>query len=82
MSLSADEALRAGIDQVLPRPTAKAVLAKARALVGQPALAGSLALTVARSAAVRTLYTRYPRKPERVASWARQIDWLLGEKPH
>lgn len=73
------EALRAGIDQVLPRPSLRTVLGKARALVGEPALAGSLAVTIARSAAVRTMYGRYPRKPERVASWGRQIDWLLGE---
>jgi flavin-dependent dehydrogenase len=73
------ESLRAGIDQVLPRPSVRAVLAKARALVGEPALAASLAMTIARSAAVRTMYGRYPRKPERVASWGRRVDWLLGE---
>jgi flavin-dependent dehydrogenase len=73
------EALRAGIDQVLPRPSLGTILRKARALVGEPALAGSLALTVARSAAVRTMYARYPRRPERVAGWGRRIDWLLGE---
>lgn len=73
------EALRAGIDQALPRPTLRAVLAKARALVGEPALAANLALTVARSAAVRALYSRYPRAPERVSAWSRRVDWLLGE---
>ncbi len=74
------EALRAGIDQVLPRPTLKAIVGKARALVGDPALAGSLALTVARSAAVRTLYKRYPRQVDRVPGWARRVDWILDEE--
>jgi flavin-dependent dehydrogenase len=73
------EALRAGIDQAMPRPTLRAVLDKARALVGEPALAANLALTVARSAAVHTLYRRYPRDPQRVPAWSRRVDWLLGE---
>jgi flavin-dependent dehydrogenase len=79
MGLIDAETLRAGIDQVLPQPSLRAVLAKARALVGEPALATSLAMTIARSAAVRTMYGRYPRKPEHVARWGRQVDWLLGD---
>jgi flavin-dependent dehydrogenase len=72
------ETLRAGIDQVLPRPTVAAVAAKARVLLGQPRLAAAIASTAARSIAVRALYKRYPRRPERVAAWARGVDWLLG----
>ena len=72
--------LRAGIDQTLPRPTLRELATKARALIGEPALAGSLASTIARSAAVRTLYARYPRRPDRVPAWSRRVDWLLGER--
>jgi flavin-dependent dehydrogenase len=73
------ESLRAGIDQVLPQPSLRTVLAKARALIGEPALATSLAMTIARSAAVRSMYGRYPRKAHQVARWGRQVDWLLGD---
>ena len=75
------EAVRAGIDQTLPRPTLRAILTKARMLLSEPALAGSLAGIVARSAAVHTLYARYPRRPGQVAAWARRVDWLMGERP-
>jgi len=72
------EALRAGIDQVLPRPSLQSLVTKARALLREPALAASIATTIARSAAVRTLYARYPRRIERVPAWSRRVDWLLG----
>ena len=32
----------------------------------------------ARSAAVRTLYARYPHRPDRVPAWSRRVDGLLG----
>jgi flavin-dependent dehydrogenase len=71
------DTLRAGIDQILPRPTLRSVAAKARALAGDPALAKALAVTAARSVAVHALYRRYPRRADRVATWARGVDWLL-----
>lgn len=67
------ETLRAGIDQALPRPSLRTVATKARGLVAQPVLAK----VAARSIAVRALYSRYPRHPDRVAAWARQVDRLL-----
>lgn len=72
--------LRAGIDQKLPQPTLREIAGKARALIGEPA-ALSLLSTIVRSAAVRTLYARYPRRTDRVAAWSRRVDWLLGETP-
>jgi flavin-dependent dehydrogenase len=68
------ETLRAGIDQALPRPSVRSVATKARGLFAQPVLAK----VVARSIAVRALYARYPRRPDRVATWARQVDRVLG----
>ena len=73
------DALRAGIDQVLPRPAPRALAGKLRALLGEPALAWSLAATVARSAAVRAVYAAYPTHPADVPAWARSVDWLVGE---
>jgi flavin-dependent dehydrogenase len=67
------ETLRAGIDQALPRPSLRSVATKARGSIDQPVLAK----VVARSIAVRALYARYPRRPDRVARWARQVDRLL-----
>lgn len=71
-------ALRAGIDQMLPQPSLPDLVTKLRALVRAPSLAGSVATTVARSAAVRTLYAAYPRRAERVPAWSRRVDRLLG----
>jgi flavin-dependent dehydrogenase len=71
------ETLRAGIDQVLPRPTLRSVVAKARALAGEPTLAASLAITAARSVAVHALYRRYPRRADHVAAWARGVELLV-----
>jgi flavin-dependent dehydrogenase len=71
------DTLRAGIDQILPRPTLRSVAAKARVLAGEPALAKSIAMTAVRSVAVHALYRRYPRRPERVAAWARGVEFLL-----
>ena len=79
LGLLDQSSLRAGIDQTLPRPTLRELATKARALLGEPALAGSLAATIARSAAVRTLYALYPRRTELVPAWSRRVDWLLGE---
>jgi flavin-dependent dehydrogenase len=71
------DTLRAGIDQILPRPTLRSVFIKARALAGDPALARSIAMTAARGVAVHALYRRYPRRTDRVPAWARGVDWLL-----
>ena len=71
--------LRAGIDQVLPRPSMRGLPGKARALLGAPAIAGSLATTALRSAALRGLYRHYPRRAAHVPAWSRRIDWILGE---
>jgi flavin-dependent dehydrogenase len=71
------DSLRAGIDQVMPRPGVRAVAGKLRALAREPALARDLVGTVARSAALRALYARYPRRAEAVARWARRVDALL-----
>lgn len=68
------ETLRAGIDQVIPRPSLKSLAIKARAAVKNP----SLASVATRSIAVRALYKRYPRRTKHVGAWARQVDWLLG----
>jgi flavin-dependent dehydrogenase len=68
------ETLRAGIDQALPRPSLRTVATKARGLLAQPVLAK----VVAQSVAVRALYARYPRRHDRVAAWARQVDRVLG----
>jgi flavin-dependent dehydrogenase len=72
------ETLRAGIDQVLPRPSLRTLAAKARALAREPALAKALATTAARGVAVRALYARYPRQAAAVPAWARSVDWVLG----
>ena len=72
------DTLRAGIDQVLPRPSLRTLASKARALVREPALARSLAATTARGVAVRALYARYPRREQAVPAWSRGVDWLLG----
>jgi flavin-dependent dehydrogenase len=74
------DALRAGINQTLPRPTLRSVAAKARALAGDPALAKSIAMTAARSVAVHALYRRYPRRADRVPTWARGVEWLLPSR--
>ena len=74
-----DEAtLRAGIDQVMPRPALAGLPTRVRALLAEPGLARELAGTVVRSAAVRAMYARYPRRVERVEAWTRRVDWLLG----
>ena len=72
------DGLRAGIDQVLPRPSLRALSDKVRALVREPRLARTIGLTVARSAAVRAIYATYPRKASSVPAWAKRVDWLLG----
>jgi hypothetical protein len=72
------DTLRAGIDQTLPRPSLRSLAAKLRVLLGEPALAGSLATTAARSVAVRALYARYPQRTDHVAAWSRRVDTLLG----
>ena len=75
------ETLRAGLDQMMPRPSLRSIVAKVRALLGEPALAGQLATTAARSAAVRALYAAYPRRTDQVSAWSRSVDWLLvGER--
>jgi flavin-dependent dehydrogenase len=69
--------LRAGIDQVLPPVSARALAAKVRPLFGEPVLASQLAAAAARSSAVRALYAVYPRRAELVPTWARCVDSLL-----
>jgi hypothetical protein len=68
------ETLRAGIDQALPRPSLRTVATKARGLIAQPVLAK----VAARSIAVRALYASYPRRADRVATWARQVDRIMA----
>lgn len=70
--------LRAGIDQIVPALTGTSLVAKLRPLVGEPALARELAMTAARSTAVRALYAYYPRRAKNVRHWARAVDWLVG----
>lgn len=72
------DTLRAGIDQTLPRPSLRALAAKARPLLAEPALAARIAVAAARSTAVRALYARYPHRAGEVPRWARRVDWLLG----
>lgn len=75
----ADEALlRAGIDQTFPRPSLAGLPAKARALFAHPALARDLVGTVARSAALKTLYATYPRRADRVPAWSRLVSLLTS----
>jgi hypothetical protein len=71
------DTLRAGIDQTLPRPTLRSVAAKARALVGDPALARNIAVTAVRSVAVHALYRRYPRRADHVPAWTRSVEFLM-----
>ncbi|MBV8759881.1 MAG: hypothetical protein JO257_21505 [Deltaproteobacteria bacterium] len=78
LGLVDESTLRAGIDQVLPPVDARAIASKLRVLAGQPALAARIATTAARSALVHTLYRNYPRRADRVATWARAVDWVLG----
>jgi hypothetical protein len=73
-----DSIVRAGIDQVLPRPRLRDLAGKARALAGSPALARGVVSAVARSVAVRGLYATYPRRAERVPAWARRVAWVAG----
>lgn len=72
------DVLRAGLDQALPRVAPRTLPTKARALLASPALAGGIARTLARGAAIRALYATYPRDPDRVAAWGRRVDWLAG----
>jgi flavin-dependent dehydrogenase len=72
------DTLRAGIDQVLPRPSLRALASKVQVLARNPALARTLAAAGARGVAVRALYARYPRRAEAVPTWARAVDWLLS----
>ena len=72
--------LRAGIDQVLPRPSLASLPGQARALLGQPALVPSLLATALRSAALKALYARYPRRAEHVPAWGRRVDWVMGDQ--
>jgi menaquinone-9 beta-reductase len=72
------DTLRAGIDQVLPRPSLRMLASKARVLAREPALAKTLAATAARGVAVRALYARYPRSAAAVPAWSRRVDWLLS----
>ncbi len=75
----ADEALlRAGIDQTFPRPSLAGLPAKARALLAEPKLARDIVSTVARSAALRTLYATYPRRADRVPAWSRLVSLLTS----
>lgn len=78
LGLVDESTLRAGLDQVLPSLAPSALAAKLRVLAGQPALAARIAATAVRSGLVHALYARYPRRAERVATWARAVDWLLG----
>jgi len=72
------ETLRAGIDQVLPRPSLLTLASKARALARNPALAKALAAAAARGVAVRALYARYPRRATEVPVWSRRVEWVLS----
>jgi menaquinone-9 beta-reductase len=79
LGLADQQTLRAGIDQVLPRPSLARLPGQARALLGQPALVPGIVTTLARSAALKTLYAAYPQRADRVPTWGRGVDWLLGD---
>src|SRR5262249_20338700 len=68
------DTLRAGIDQTMPRASLARITDKARALASAPSLVG----VVARAAAARGVYARYPRRVAGVGAWTRAVDWLLG----
>ncbi|MCB9563404.1 MAG: FAD-dependent oxidoreductase [Kofleriaceae bacterium] len=72
------EVLRAGLDQAFPRIAPRSLPGKARALIGAPSLARGIATTLARGAAVRALYARYPAAAARVPAWSRRVDWVVG----
>jgi flavin-dependent dehydrogenase len=73
------EVVRAGLIQCWPAPSARALLRKVPALVRRGRLAGDVGRTLARMAAVRALYARYPRHERAVTRWAEGVARLAGE---
>jgi flavin-dependent dehydrogenase len=70
---------RAGLDQRMPAIEPRALGHQVRALIGEPSLRSSLAITAIRAAAARALATMYPRDARAVPAWSRAMAVVLGE---
>ncbi len=71
--------MRGGLDQRLAMPTASALPGLARGLMREPVLGARLGAVIAKMTAVRALYARYPRDPERLPAWSRRVARLFAE---
>ncbi len=70
-----------GLAQQMPRPGLSSLPTKLLGLVRQPGLGARLAAVAARMAAVRALYSRYPRNPDKLPSWSRRVAALYRDAP-
>lgn len=68
----------AGLAQRVPRLSPAALPAKLRALAGEPRLGARLLAAIARMAAVRAAYARYPTDPAAVPAWSRAVARAAG----
>lgn len=72
---------RFGLAQQLPRPSLLSLPGKLIGIARQPGLGARLAGVSARMAAVRALYSRYPKDPAKLPMWSRRVAALFRDAP-
>jgi hypothetical protein len=72
---------KAAIANRLPEVDLATLATLARGITRQPRLGLRVVGIGARMAAVRALYARYPRNPDRLPRWSRRVARLFGDSP-
>ena len=72
--------MRGGLEQRLATPTPSMLPGLARGLTRAPGLGARMAAVIAKMVAVRALYANYPKAPEAVPLWSRQVARLFSER--